>query len=120
VAVADGAHSAGRVVPPAIVEQGCEIGEGAHVGSLVVLGRDVAVGAHSRIERCVVLEGARIGEGCELTDCIVAPGVTVGDGTVIAGGAVLGEGVRVGSGNVLSNGVKVFPRTELGDGAIRF
>jgi hypothetical protein len=26
----------------------------------------------------------------------------------------------VGSGNVLSNGVKVFPRTELGDGAIRF
>ena len=39
---------------------------------------------------------------------------------MIAGGAVLGEGVRVGSGNVLSNGVKVFPRTELGDGAIRF
>ena len=63
VAVADGAHSAGRVVPPAIVEQGCEIGEGAHVGSLVVLGRDVTVGAHSRIERCVVLDGARIGAG---------------------------------------------------------
>jgi len=120
VAVADGVHNAGRVVPPAIVEQGCEIGEGAHVGSLVVLGRGVVVGAHSRVERCVVLEGARIGEGCELTDCIVAPGVTVGDGTVIAGGAVLGEGVSVGSGNVLSNGVKVFPRTKLGDGAIRF
>jgi mannose-1-phosphate guanylyltransferase len=54
VAVADGARQAGRVVPPAIVERGCEIGEGAHVGSLVVLGRGVTVGAHSRIERCVV------------------------------------------------------------------
>jgi len=120
VAIADGAHSAGRVVPPAIVERGCRIEEGAHVGSLVVLGPGVTVGAHARVERCVVLEGARIGAGCELTDCIVAAGASIGDGTVIAGGAVLGEGVTVGSGNVLSNGVRVFPRTQLGDGAITF
>jgi mannose-1-phosphate guanylyltransferase len=120
LAVADGAHNAGRVVPPAIVERGCRIEEGAHVGSLVVLGPDVTIGAHARVERCVVLEGARIGAGCELTDCIVAPGVTIGDGTAVAGGAVLGEGVTVGSGNVLSNGVRVFPRTQLGDGAITF
>ena len=49
----------GRVVPPAVVERGCRIEEGAHVGSLVVLGEDVNVGAHARVERCVVLDGAR-------------------------------------------------------------
>jgi mannose-1-phosphate guanylyltransferase len=99
---------------------GCEIAADAHVGRLAVLGPGVRVGAHSRIDRAVVLEGAVIGEHCELDECIVAPGVTIGDHTRIVGGAVVGEGVEIGAENVLANGIKVFPGTVLGQSAIRF
>jgi mannose-1-phosphate guanylyltransferase len=120
ISVADDAVTTGRVVPPAVVERGCLIGAGAHVGSLVVLGAGVSVGDHARIERSVVLQGAEIGEGCVLTDCIVGAGARIGDRTVISGGAVLGEGVTVGADNILTAGMRVFPNTEIPDGAIKF
>jgi mannose-1-phosphate guanylyltransferase len=120
LAVDGDARVDGRVVPPAVVGAGCTIGAGAHVGSLVVLGRGVTVGERARVERAVVLDGVRVGAGCELTDCIVAPGARIADGAVVRGGAVLGEGVEVGEGNVLAHGIKVFPDTALPAGAIKF
>ena len=120
MSVSEDAVTTGRVIPPAVVERGCEIGAGAHVGSLVVLGDRVSVGAHSRIERSVVLQGAEIGAECVLTDCIVAAGARIGDRTIISGGAVLGEGVTIGADNILTAGMRVFPNTEIPDGAIKF
>jgi mannose-1-phosphate guanylyltransferase len=120
LSVADGAHVSGRVIPPAVVERGCVVAAGAHVGSLVVLGSGVLVGEGSCIERSVVLQGAQVGAGCTLTDCIVAAGVRIGDRTVVSGGAVLGEGVTVGADNFLTRGMRVFPNTEIPDGAIQF
>jgi mannose-1-phosphate guanylyltransferase len=110
----------GRVVPPAVIESGCEIAAGAHVGSLVVLGPGVRVGAGTTIERSVVLAGAQIAPGCTLRDCIVAPGVRIGERTTIGGGAVIGEGVEIGADNTITNGARIFPGVTLGDGAIKF
>jgi mannose-1-phosphate guanylyltransferase len=110
----------GRVIPPAVLERGVRVGPGAHVGSLAVLAHDVSVGAGSTVERTVILDGAEIGEGCTLRDCIVAAGCRVGARTRITGGAVLGEGVTVGADNVLSHGARIFPGVALPDEAIRF
>jgi mannose-1-phosphate guanylyltransferase len=118
--VAEDACVEGRVIPPGLLEAGVHVAAGAHVGSLVVLGRDVSVGAGSRVERSVVLAGARIGSGCDLRDCIIAQGCEIGDGTSVSGGAVLGEGVRVGAGNVITRGARIFPGVHLPDGAIEF
>jgi mannose-1-phosphate guanylyltransferase len=120
LALDGGFAGAGRVVPPALLGAGCTIGEGAHVGSLVVLGPGVTVGPGARVERAVVLDGATIGAGCEVTDCIVAPGARIEQGAVVRGGAVVGEDVLVGEGNVLAAGIKVFPGTALPPGAIKF
>jgi mannose-1-phosphate guanylyltransferase len=120
VDVAAHVEAAGRIVPPAIVERGCRIAQGAHVGSLVVLGEGVSVGEGSTIERSVVLNGTEIGPHCRLSDCIVGAGARIGEGSVVSGGAVLGEGVTVGARNVLTAGMRVFPQTELPDGAITF
>jgi mannose-1-phosphate guanylyltransferase len=109
-----------RVVPPAVIERGVELGEGSHVGSLVVLCDGVSVGPDARIERAVVMQGAEIGEGCILRDCVVAAGARIGAQTQVTGGAVLGEGVTIGADNVLTHGVRVFPHVEIPDGAIRF
>jgi mannose-1-phosphate guanylyltransferase len=118
--VAEGVQADGRIVPPALVERGCRIEAGAHIGSLVVLGEGVMVGAGSTIERAVVLNGTEIGPGCTLRDCIVAAGVRIGEGSTVSGGAVIGEGVTIGERNVLSRGVRVFPQTDLPSGAITF
>src|SRR3954451_6338660 len=80
--VADHVQARGRIVPPAIVDRGCRIEDGAHVGSLVVIGEGVSVGEGSKIERSVVLNGTEIGPGCTLQDCIVSAGVRIGEGTV--------------------------------------
>jgi mannose-1-phosphate guanylyltransferase len=120
LAIDEGAQAYGRVIPPALLERGVRVAHGAHVGSLVVLAQDVAVGAGSTVERAVVLEGTLIGEGCELRDCILAAGCRVGAGTTITGGAVLGDGVRVGARNVITRGARIFPGVELPDGAIEF
>jgi mannose-1-phosphate guanylyltransferase len=120
LAVDEGAQVLGRVIPPALIERGVHVAQGAHVGSQAVLAQDVTVGAGSCVERAVVLEGTRIGEGCELRDCILAAGCRIGDGTKITGGAVLGDGASVGARNVIACGARIFPGVELPDGAIEF
>lgn len=110
----------GRAVPPAIVGPGATIAAGAHVGSLAVLGADVSIGPGSIVERAVVLDGARIGEDCVLRDCIVAPGVTIGDRSRVSGGAMLGEGVTIGADNVIARGARLFPGMEVPDGGLAF
>jgi mannose-1-phosphate guanylyltransferase len=120
LAVDEDARVAGRAIPPAVIGPRSTVAEGSRVGSLVVLGADVSVGTGSVVERSVLLDGVRVGQGCELRDCIIAPGCTIGDNTTISGGAMLGEGVTVGSGNVITRGARIFPGVNLPDGAIEF
>ena len=120
LAIADGAQVEGRVVPPAVLESGVRIAPGAHVGSMVVLGEGVSVGAGANVERSVVWRGTEIGEGCTLRDCIIAAGARIGPRTQITGGAVLGEGVTIGADNVITRGARIFPGVTLPDGALRF
>jgi mannose-1-phosphate guanylyltransferase len=97
-----------------------EIDAAAAVGPLSVLGDGVVIGAGSRIERSVVLAGARIGSNCTVSDSIVGPGAVIGDNSVVSERAVLGEAVTLGADNVLAGGIRVFPGAVIGDGAIRF
>jgi mannose-1-phosphate guanylyltransferase len=120
VCVEDGVENAGRIIPSALVESGCRIGEGARIGGRVVLEHGVTVGENTTIERAVVLQGTEIGRDCTLSGCIVGGGVRIGDGCHVDGLSVLGEGVTIGAGNVVSNGARVFPGVTLPDGALLF
>jgi mannose-1-phosphate guanylyltransferase len=120
IAIADGVEDDGRVMPAAIVEDGCRIGEGARVGGRVMLGRDVSVGAHSTVESAVVLDGASVGDHCIIRHCVIGPGARIGDGCHVDGLAMLGEGVTIGADNVLVNGARLSPGVTLPDGALKF
>ncbi len=110
----------GRIIPPALVESGCRIGEGARIGGRVVLESGVMVGDHTTVERAVVMQGAEIGSHCTLRGCIIGGGVRLGDHCTVDGISVLGEGVTVGDGNVISNGARISPGVTLPDGALLF
>jgi mannose-1-phosphate guanylyltransferase len=118
--VEDGVENAGRIIPSALVENGCRIGEGSRIGGRVVLERGVTIGEHTTLERAVVLQGAEIGSHCTLSGCIVGGGVRIGDNCHVDGMSVLGEGVTIGNGNVVSNGARLFPGVELPDDALLF
>ncbi len=120
ISVDPGAEVLGKAIPPAVIERGVRVGAGAQVGSLVVLGEDVAIGANSTVERAVILNGTQVGEGCELRDCIVGPGCRIGSSSSVTGGAVLGEGVEIGADNVITRGARIFPGVQLPDRAIKF
>jgi mannose-1-phosphate guanylyltransferase len=114
------ADHAGRIVPAALVEAGCTIGEGARVGGRAVLEHGVEIGAESTVESAVVMRGARIGAHCTLRHCIVGPDAVIGDHCTIDGTSVIGEGVRLGAGNQVSNHARLFPGVALPDGALLF
>jgi mannose-1-phosphate guanylyltransferase len=110
----------GRIIPSALVETRCRIGEGSRIGGRVVLEHGVMIGEQTTIERAVVMQGAEIGDHCTLNGCVIGGGVRVGDHCTIDGMSVLGEGVTIGDGNVVSNGARIFPGVELPDGALQF
>jgi mannose-1-phosphate guanylyltransferase len=118
--VGEGSQIDGRIVPPALLEQDCRVASGAEVGGRVVLGRRVSVGAGSRVEGAVLLEGAEIGSECSLSSCVIGPGARVGDGCTLEGGVMLGEGVSLGEGNRLKAGARLFAGVSLPDRAIAF
>ena len=118
--VEDGVENAGRIIPSALVESGCRIGDGTRIGGRVVLEHGVTVGDNTTIERAVVLQGTEIGANCTLSGCIVGGGVRIGDECHVDGLSVLGEGVTIGAGNMISNGARVFPGVTLPDGALLF
>src|SRR3954451_4069050 len=118
--VEDGVTADGRIIPPALVESGCVIAEGARIGGRVVLEHGVTVGEGTTIERSVVMAGASIGAHCTLHGCIVAAGVRIGDHCTVDGLSVLGEGVTLGAGNTVSNGARLFPGVSLPEGALKF
>ena len=65
----------GRIIPSALVETGCRIGDGARIGGARRARERRHVGDNTTIERAVVMQGAEIGANCTLRGCIVAGGV---------------------------------------------
>jgi mannose-1-phosphate guanylyltransferase len=120
VCIEEGSQIDGRVIPSALIERDCRVGEHARIGGRVVLEAGVTVGAHTTIERAVVLRGSRIGANCTLSGCVVAAGVEIGDNTHVEGLAVLGEGVTIGAENIVANGARIFPGVTIPDGGIQF
>jgi mannose-1-phosphate guanylyltransferase len=118
--VEEGVENAGRIIPSALVESGCRIGDGTRIGGRVVLERGVTIGENTTIERAVVMQGTEIGAGCTLSGCIVGGGVRIGDECHVDGLSVLGEGVTIGNGNMVSNGARIFPGVTLPDGGLQF
>src|SRR5918992_1539919 len=77
--IEEGVETAGRIIPSALVETGCRIGEGARIGGRGVLERGGTIGDNTTNERAGVLQGTEIGRNCTISGCIVGGGVRIGD-----------------------------------------
>lgn len=85
------------------------------VGPRVALGRDVVLEPGARLEGCVsVGEGARIGQGCVLTDCEVGEGAELRP-YCVAAKARIGAGAKVGPFAHLREGTELEADVHVGN-----
>jgi NDP-sugar pyrophosphorylase family protein len=68
------------IEPPAFIGWGAQIGTNTALLGGVVIGRQVTIGKGCSLRTTVVWDGARIGEGSRLSECIVTSGVFVPPG----------------------------------------
>jgi mannose-1-phosphate guanylyltransferase len=117
-AIAPDAEVAGAVAGPTVVDARARIDEGAAVSGCSVIGPDVRIERGARIERSVVLDGARVGANASLTRCVVGPGAEIGEQCEIGEGTVLGEGVVLEPGSQPPAGARLSANASLPDGAM--
>ena len=113
-----------------LLDEGASLHEEARTRGPVALGRGVRVEAGARVERSVVLDGARIGPAAIVRDSVLGPGADVGGGARLLSGPV--EEIRVlshtarvgvplvgaclGEGALVARGATVPPGTLVGPG----
>jgi mannose-1-phosphate guanylyltransferase len=115
VEIQDGAVLRG----PVIIGTGARVEAEGRVFGPSVLGPGSVIAGGARVERSVLLAGARIERGGKVSDSILGADVVVGSGAVVSDGAILGDGAIIEEGNLLAGGVRVAPGVHLPPGAIR-
>jgi NDP-sugar pyrophosphorylase family protein len=88
-------------VPFTQFEAGVEIAPDAHVDAATSLGRNVRVGAGTRLAGCIILDGVTVGENASLTGLISEENAVIKDEVFAKGGSVLGAGSVIERGTRL-------------------
>ena len=83
--------------------------DGATVGPLSVVGRECELAPGAVIDRAVLHDGVRVGEGAHIESSVVAEAAVIGDGARIEPGAVVGSGAEVAAGAVVGGDARVAP-----------
>jgi mannose-1-phosphate guanylyltransferase len=78
-----------RVHGPSVVGERVELGAGAHIGPLTVIGDHSRIAAGARVEGAILWERVDVGPGAILHDCIIPSDVTIGPHATIGPGVVL-------------------------------
>jgi NDP-sugar pyrophosphorylase family protein len=73
------------IEPPLFMSRGASIAAGSSLLGGVVVGRQVNVGKGCSLRSTIVWDGARIGDGSRLSECIVTSGVYVPPGVTLTG-----------------------------------
>lgn len=80
---------------PAIIEDGCVIGEGARILPYAVLGKNCVLGKNSSVSRSVLWEGVNLGGHVQLDEVVLGRNCKIQNYSKIANGSVLGDNARL-------------------------
>ena len=81
----------------AIIDETAKLDPTVEVGNYVVIGANCCIGAHTKLEKCVVLPNTTIGHDCNISNSIIGWKNTIGDNVILTDLCVLGEKVTVES-----------------------
>lgn len=89
-----------------------KIGKGVEVNGRVITGKNVKIGSFTRISGFVCLgDNVRVGKGCSLSDCVVRNGSRISDNCDV-------KTALIGQECVIENNVTINPGCAIGDGTV--
>ncbi|ORX76617.1 mannose-1-phosphate guanyltransferase [Basidiobolus meristosporus CBS 931.73] len=91
-----------------LVHPSAKIGQGCKIGPNVVIGPNTVIGDGVRLQRCVLLEGARVKDNAWIKSAIIGWHSVVGKWCRLEGVTVLGDDVNI-SDEIYVNGGAVLP-----------
>ena len=93
--------------PPCWIGEGVSLGTESMIGPYSVLEQGVRIGAHSMVQRSVLMEDSQAGEKVTISGAVLCRNSAVQREVVLNAGTVLGEGALVRERSVLMEGVRV-------------
>jgi mannose-1-phosphate guanylyltransferase len=98
-----------RIGSSVLIQAASSLAAHAEVGDRAVVGPDCELGEGSALTETALQRDCRLGPGSRVTGSLLAAGVEIGKGAVVAPGCVIGEGARIAAGVELAPGARVQP-----------
>jgi mannose-1-phosphate guanylyltransferase len=76
-------HKSVVIKTPAVIDDGCSIGEDVQIIGPVVIGRDCRIKEHVIIEDTIIWDGVTIGANTRVKGCIISSGTVIGENQII-------------------------------------
>ncbi|PKY53133.1 mannose-1-phosphate guanyltransferase [Rhizophagus irregularis] len=102
----------GYIYGDVLVDPTAKIGKDCRIGPYVTIGPNVVIGDGVRLQRCVILEGARVKDFAWVKNSIVGWHSTLGRWTRLEGVSVLGDDVTVNE-EIYVNGGCILPHKSI-------
>lgn len=108
--------AAARITGPVLLGDYCQIGPGAEVDELSVIGNYGIIGENSSVKRSILWERCFVGDNSELRGAVLGRNSFLKGKNALFEGAVLGEGVSLGQRATVKPQVKVWPEKNIESG----
>jgi mannose-1-phosphate guanylyltransferase len=95
-----------------MIHPSAKIGKGCRIGPNVVVGPDAVIGDGVRLQRCVILEGAKVKDFAWVHSSIVGWHSSVGKWSRLEGCSVLGDDVTI-KDEIYVNGGSILPHKSI-------
>jgi Nucleoside-diphosphate-sugar pyrophosphorylase involved in lipopolysaccharide biosynthesis/translation initiation factor 2B, gamma/epsilon subunits (eIF-2Bgamma/eIF-2Bepsilon) len=113
-------HSSARIEGPAMIGEGCSIGQDSVVRGPVTLGARCQIGEGAMVEGALLWQDCKVGKKARLRNCLVASRCYIGAESEVLDGCILGDDVVIEKGNRLSKGIRIWPSKSIEPEAISF
>lgn len=102
------------IVGNVLIDPSAKIGKGCRIGPNVTIGPNVVIGDGVRLQRCVIMEGAKIKDHSWIYSSIVGWHSTVGRWCRLEGVSVLGDDVSL-KDEIFVNGGRILPHKSISE-----
>lgn len=101
----------GIVREPVAIDENVTVEPGATVGAFSVVGANVMIAANAAIAGSVLMRDCQVGEGADVAQALIGPGVKIGAGARIESDVVIGEGASIEPGATIAAGSRIDANT---------
>ena len=97
----------GIIREPVAIDENVTVESGATVGAFSVVGANVTISANAALAGSVLMRDCQVGEGADIAQALIGPGVQIGAGARIESDVVIGAGAVIEPGATIAAGSRI-------------